>query len=279
MKSALSRMTQQEFQLLDDFITRCFGITFPEHKREILENKLRPRIHTLHLKSFFDYYTHLQYDRNGELHELAQLVTNNETYFFRETGQFDALFEHALDAIKGMRAGESDIRVLSAGCSSGEEPYSLSIYAHENQYRMWGRTVEIDAFDIDAARIDTASRGVYSPLSFRGVEPACIQKYFLSRPDGEHEIKPLYRPNVRFRVGNIVAPETYRANAYEVVFCRNVLIYFDEANLRKAIDNFANALRPGGYLFLGHSESIIGLSDRFHPVLLGGHIAYKVEKP
>jgi chemotaxis protein methyltransferase CheR len=272
-------MTHQEHELLNDYLSEQFGLTFPEHKREILEGKLRARITALHLKSFFDYYIYLQYDTNGELRHLAQLVTNNETYFFRETGQFHAFFEHALPEIRSARPDDATLRILCAGCSSGEEPYTVNIFVKENQYRMWGTTVEIDGFDIDESRLATARSATYGAASFRGVEQEKIDRYFLAVSDGSHIVKPLYRGNVAFREGNILARDAYRLpRAYDVIFCRNVLIYFSEATLRKAVDHFADALEPGGFLFLGHSESIIGLTPRFHPVRLGDNIAYRVDK-
>lgn len=276
---AMSGMTQQEYELLNDFLSERFGLTFPDHKRDILESKLRPRITALHLKSFYDYYVHLQYDNNGELRQLAQLVTNNETYFFRETNQVEALFQHALVEIRRLRPDDSTLRILCAGCSSGEEPYTISIFARENQYRMWGTNVAIAAIDIDESRLAIARSANYGPASFRGVDRETIDKYFLTIGDGNRILKPMYRTNVEFREGNIVSSAAFGfPGTYDAIFCRNVLIYFSEAMLRKAIDNFAAALKPGGFLFLGHSESIIGLTHRFHPVRLGDNIAYRVER-
>ncbi|MFZ2493890.1 MAG: protein-glutamate O-methyltransferase CheR [Thermoanaerobaculia bacterium] len=275
----MSAMTPQEYELLNEFLSEQFGLTFPEHKKELLEGKLRPRIGSLGLKSFFDYYVYLQYDSNGELRKLAQLVTNNETYFFRETGQFESFFEHAVPEIRSQYAATSTLRILCAGCSSGEEPYTLSIFAKENQFRMWGTTVSIDAFDLDESRLGIARKAVYGASSFRGVDSEKLEKYFVPQTDGNRAVKPMYRSNVDFREGNILSADTYRfPGVYDAIFCRNVLIYFTESTLRKAVANFATALRPGGFLFLGHSESIIGLTEQFHPVRLGDTIAYRVEK-
>jgi chemotaxis protein methyltransferase CheR len=273
----MSAMTQQEYELLNDFVGEKFGLNFPDHKREILEGKLRSRLSALRLQNYFDYYVHLQYDGTAELRNLAQVVTNNETYFFRETGQFSAFFEHALPQLRESKV-ESSIRILCAGCSSGEEPYTVNIFAKENQFRMWGTSIQIDAFDIDESRLAIARRAVYGPSSFRMVDSEKIERYF-TPSEGGHAVKPMYRTNVDFREGNILARDTYRLpSSYDAIFCRNVLIYFSEATLRKAIDNFYLALKPGGFLFLGHSESIIGLTDRFQPVRLGDTVAYRVEK-
>jgi chemotaxis protein methyltransferase CheR len=277
--NTMSGMTQQEYELLNDFLSERFGLTFPDHKRDILESKLRPRIAALHLKSFYEYYVHLQFDNNGELRQLAQLVTNNETYFFRETNQVEALFQYALVEIRKLRPDDTTLRILCAGCSSGEEPYTISIFARENQYRMWGTNVTIAAMDIDESRLAIARRANYGPASFRGVDRETIDKYFLTINDGSRILKPMYRTNVEFREGNIVSSAAFGfPGTYDAIFCRNVLIYFSEEMLRKAIDNFAAALKPGGFLFLGHSESIIGLTHRFYPVRLGDNIAYRVDR-
>jgi chemotaxis protein methyltransferase CheR len=273
------QMTQEEYELMDEFLARHFGLTFPEHKREILESRLRPRLSALRLKSFYDYYLLLQYDSGDsrEIRTLAQAITNNETYFFRETGQFDAFFSDALPELEREHSTDKTFRLLSVGCSSGEEPYTLNIWAKENQYRMWGFSFQIDAFDIDESRIEVARNGVYGPSSFRGVTPEQMQKYFVqANGSGLHAVRPLFRSGIGFEVGNLVRRESYRRlGAYDAIFCRNVLIYFSEATLRRAVENFAAALHPGGYLFLGHSESIIGLSSMFEPLRVGDTIAYR----
>lgn len=269
----------EEHALFNEFLAERFGLFFPEHKREILESRVRPRIAALGLKSFMDYYLLLQFNPNGgsELAHLARLVTNNESYFFRETHQFGALFEHGLDGLKENPALPGSLRFLCAGCSSGEEPYTLNIFARENQYRMWGFSVAIDAFDLDDSRIATATRAEYGPGSLRVTTEEQLDRYFLAGSGAEtRRLKPAFRLGVAFRIGNILRPETYRPPVpYDVIFCRNVLIYFSEPTLRQAVDHFAACLRPGGLLFLGHSESIIGMSPRFEPVRLRNCIAYR----
>jgi chemotaxis protein methyltransferase CheR len=271
-------ISDDELALLNELMAAELGIVFPDHKREILESRLRPRLEELRLRSFLDYYVLLQYDSgNGrqEISRLASLVTNNESYFFRETYQFDSLFGSAIDELKEAAAESRRIRILSAGCSSGEEAYTLNIFARENQYRMFGHDVTIDAFDVDSTRIAMASRAEYSRGSLRGAAEEQIAKYFTAA--GENvRVKPLYRSGVSFRVGNLLRDETYGApGAYDVVFCRNVLIYFAEEMIRCALERFHRALRPGGLLFLGHAESAIGISAAFEPERVGNCIAYR----
>ncbi len=268
-------MSQEEYLLLNEVISQQFGIWFPEHKREILESRLRPRLQALHLKRFMDYYLLMQVDLRGEVEQLARLVTNNETYFFRETHQFEALFGEALEGLKASSPVPFELRLLCAGCSSGEEPHTLNIFARENGYRLGGTVVQVDAFDIDTSRLAAARSGVYGSTSMRSVDEEQVRRYF-NLQDGGHLLKPMYRKGVGFATGNIIDLATYRrALAYDAVFCRNVLIYFSEPALHQAIDNFAAVLRPGGLLFLGHAESIIGLSPHFETVRLQHCIAYR----
>lgn len=270
-------MTAEEFGLFNEFMGQRFGLQFPDHKKEILESRLAPRLRELHIRRYMDYYLLLQYGTNGrsELHNLASLVTNNESFFFRETHQFESLFTHALDELKA-DSGRDVLRFLCAGCSSGEEPYTLNIFAKENQFRLWGRKVQIEAFDLDQERVAMARAGSYGAGSLRSLDEEKRARYFHVRGPGSWEIKPMFRSGVAFGQGNILDLATYpRPLAYDALFCRNVLIYFGEESLRKAVAHFAQALRPGGFLFLGHSESIIGMTKQFEPVRLGDGIAYR----
>jgi len=269
-------MTDDELALMNELLTSEMGLWFPDHKREILESRLGTRIAELRLRSVLDYYVLLQQDAGNGRHEisaLAEAVTNNESYFFRETYQFDVLFGNVVELKRGARGNV--MRFLSAGCSSGEEPYTLNIYARENQYRMFGYYVAIDAFDISRARIEMCERGQYARGALRGASAEQIEKYFLPIDDG-YRLKPALRKGVSFRIGNLLRDESYgAAGTYDVIFCRNVLIYFPEEMIIAAADRFHRALREDGLLFLGHSESIIGLTRAFEPVRVGNIIAYR----
>jgi len=275
-------MTEEEYLLLNEFISGRFGITFPEHKRDLLESRLRPRLQALHLQRYLDYYLQLVCDGEGEREYLAQLVTNNETFFFRETHQFEALLDSALDELKAGAAVPGTLRLLSAGCSSGEEPYTLGIFARQSFVRLAGTTVAIDAFDVDSSRIEMAQRAEYGRTSLRALAPEQIERYFNSvatpraaDPD-RWALKPAYRGGVHFAGGNILDLQSFgHQPPYDAVFCRNVLIYFTEPALHTAVAHFGRVLRPGGILFLGASESIIGLSDQFETVRLRDTIAYR----
>jgi chemotaxis protein methyltransferase CheR len=276
-------MTEEEHLLLNELISERFGIHFPEHKRELLESRLRPRLQALRLPRYLDYYLQLVCDGEGEREYLAQLVTNNETFFFRETHQFEALLDAALDELRQSAAVPGALRLLSAGCSSGEEPYTLGIFARQSFVRLAGTAVSIDAFDVDASRIEMAERAEYARTSLRALTPEQIERYFNPLPTasshGDPErwsLKTAYRGGIRFAGGNILDFASFgNGPLYDAVFCRNVLIYFAEPALHLAISHFARVLRPGGLLFLGAAESIIGLSDRFETLRLRGTIAYR----
>jgi chemotaxis protein methyltransferase CheR len=306
MKTGPAPLTQEEHLLLNELVSAQFGITFPEHKRAVLESRLRPRLVALHLPRYYDYYLHLQCDTDGERSRLAELVTNNETFFFRETHQFDSLFEEAADELKAGAAAPGTLRILCAGCSSGEEPYTLALWSRQHFVRWAGTELVIDAFDLDASRVEMARRAEYGRSSLRSATPEQVDKLFAPVPqpapaypyaagaaaggvstaavspllslaaNDRWTLRPAYRTGVRFAWGNILAPDTYRpAVQYDALFCRNVLIYFAEPALHAAVRHFAQMLRPGGLLFLGASESIIGLSDQFETVRLSRSIAYR----
>ena len=268
MEATFRSMSQEEYLLLNELITQQFGITFPEHKRTMLEARLRGRLQALHLPRFLDYYLQLQRDPNGERRKLAELVTNNETYFFREAQQFEALFaETARQPERGR-----PLRLLCAGCSSGEEAYTLAILGRYGA----GRPVEVDAFDLDAGRIEMARRAEYGRSSLRALVPEQVERWFTPLAPDRWSLRPAHRAGVRFAWGNILDPATFPPGApYDAIFCRNVVIYFSEAALRSAVRHFAAVLRPGGLLFLGVAESIIGLSSHFETVRLCRAIAYR----
>ena len=266
-------MTPEEHLLLNEVIERQFGLSFAPAKKEFLESRLRPRLQSLHLRRFIDYYLLLQVDVEPELEHLARLITNNETYFFREVYQFEGLFAEGLAELR--QAGWSgELRMLCAGCSSGEEPYTLNIYAR--QAGLVGGRWAIDAFDIDVDRLNMAREAIYGVGSLRSTTEAQRAQYFSGFAADRWQLRRANREGVGFAYGNILDLDSFRKpQLYDAIFCRNVLIYFSEAAFQHAVANFAKALRQGGLLFLGHSESLIGRSDRFETVRLERCIAYR----
>jgi chemotaxis protein methyltransferase CheR len=271
---SLPTMSEEEFLLLNETISGRFGLHYPEHKKEMLESRLRPRLEALSLRHFFDYYLLLHYNGEGEMGHLARLVSNNETYFFRETDQFEALFGPGLAMLERRRGGP--LRLLSAGCSSGEEPYTLNIFARERLLACGLAGIAIDGFDIDAERVGMARAAEYGASSLRALTPEQIATYFRPAEEGRHRLREPFRQGVRVERGNLLDPASYRHPlGYDAVFCRNVLIYFSETALHRAVDVFARVLVPGGLLFLGHSESIIGLSPHFETLRFKRCLGYR----
>lgn len=272
-------LLDEEHRLLDEVLTRSFGLTFPASRRELLRLRLEPRLRELKLRRFMDYYLLLQCGgaaARKELWHLAHRLTNNETYFFRETEPITAFYRAAVTDLDATVGSAGELRVLCAGCSSGEEAYTLAILAREDHCSLAGLNVEVHAFDVDSCRLRAAQHGVYGPSSLRAVDAVRLGSYFEPVDDTHHRLRPELRQGVCFFEANIVLPDSYcRAIPYDVVFCRNVLIYFSEESIRRAVECFARVLRPGGLLFLGHSESIIGVHPAFEAVRVGRSIAYR----
>jgi chemotaxis protein methyltransferase CheR len=265
-------MTPEEHLLLSELIESHFGLSFPAEKRELLELRLQVRMRALHLQRFMDYYLHLRYDLDRELAQLAEIVTNNESYFLRERHQLEGLLGTGLERLAEGRH-LSRLKILCAGCAAGEEPYSLVILGKQ---RVPWLELDITAFDLDGHRLEAARQAVYGPAALRAVGEEDRARYFRELEPDRWELRAPLRRGVRLFRGNILDPACFQpARSYDALFCRNVLIYFSERAFREAIESFAVALRPGGLLFLGHSESIIGKSSRFETLRLPNCIAYR----
>ena len=267
-------LTDEGLHLLNEVLERHFGLVFPAHRRVVLQTRLQPRLRALNLDNVLDYCTLLQVYGNGELSQLASAVTNNETYFFRERDQIDALFAQGVSMLRPTLAMPGRLRVLSAGCSSGEEAFTIAFCARDA--RPPGLGLQIDAFDLDRCRVDMATRAEYRPRSLRQMSEVQVARYL--RPSGEarYAVAEGFREAVTFGWGNLVDASTLpRQVPYDAIFCRNVLIYFSERSLRRAITNLLGVLRPGGLLFLGHSESVIGMFPELETVRLGPCVVYR----
>ena len=267
---------QAELKLLTDLIQERFGLMFNGIRMEILESRLRPRLRELRLTTLRDYYHYLRFhpDREAEFARLPAMVTNNETYFFRETHQFELLIRHVIPERRPLLRGRP-LRLLSAGCSSGEEPYSLSIALHNAALPLAGLPWEIDACDLNPERIARAQEALYAESSLRACDAEARRRYFTEDPGG-FRLKERYRGGVRFFHTNLLAPNGALGWAiYDAILCRNLLIYFSEEAFADAIRLFARCLAPGGYLFLGHSESLLDRKSPFAPALVGGAVVYR----
>jgi chemotaxis protein methyltransferase CheR len=252
------------FRLLRDSIYKRTGMWFADSAKYLLQKRLSPRAKELNFDSFQKYFYFLQYDprADAEFDQIYDLVTTNETYFFREPAQLAAFIEEIVPDILARKAMRK-IRIWSAGCSSGEEPYTIAMMLGEAG--LYAQAVfEIFASDINQSVLAKARRGCYRENAFRATDPALRDKYFAREPDGSWRISDEVRNRVSFgRLNLYDEPRVSLLGHVDIIFCRNVIIYFDDASKRVVVGSFYNRLVDGGYLLLGHSESLISLSTQF----------------
>ena len=258
-------ITDEEFQKFRDFFYRKTGIHFEENKRYFVDKRLIDRILATNNVSFRNYFVMLRFETSGqELQQLINIMTVNETYFFREEYQFTCLVNSILNEIVTRKRPSESIRIWSIPSSSGEEPYSLAIYLLEFWPRVDDYAIELIASDIDTTMLDKARQGRYDQRSIAHLPPPLLQKYFNALPGGSYQINDDLRQSVDFTQVNLSDLTQMRAyRDFDVVFCRNLLIYFDDTSRRIAAETLFNALRPGGFICLGHSESMSRITALF----------------
>lgn len=264
-KEEIFPLEEDVFRLIRDFVRDFCGIYFDDDSRYLLEKRLSRRVRMHNFSSFREYYRHLLYHKNRdeELAAIIDIVTVNETYFFREQNQLKAFSEEILPELKETKRDRKRLRIWSAGCSSGEEPYTLAMLIMEKGlFHGW----ELDIFgsDINQRVLQTARNGIYRKNSFRTTEPYFLRKYF-KEEEGSYRISDAVKQHVNFSHLNLLDPFRVKLiGTMDVIFCRNVLIYFDHPSRRKVIDVFHERLVDGGYLLLGHAESLINISTAFN---------------
>lgn len=267
----------EDFRLLRDLINRFCGISFGMESRFVMERRLRDRLEALSLTDFGQYYQYLRYHpaRHAELEMAVERLTTNETYFFREDYQLWALRDQILPEIheRKEREGNKRLSVWSAGCSTGEEVYTIAmIIAASGLFDRWD--VRVIGNDIARNVLQTARRAVYGPSSFRAM-PRSYEHFLTETPEGRH-VHPRIRAMCHF--GHLNLLERQRAaivGSVDVILCRNVLIYFDNDSRNNVIETFYERLSPGGYLLLGHSESLLNASTAFELVHLDRDLVYR----
>lgn len=257
----------EEFTQFCEFLREQTGLSYTEAKRYYVDRRVARRMEAVGAATFRDYLNLLRFQSSGEeLQLLVNQMTVNETYFFREKYQFDCLVNHVLDEVVQRRRPDRPVRIWSAGCSTGEEPYSIAIMLLEQ----WGRVdefeVELYASDIDSTVLDRARAGFYEERSVQPLPPHLLAKYFRQVEPGRWQIIEELRESIDFSRVNIVDPREVGAfRDIDVVFCRNLLIYFDDLGRREAAAMFYEALAPSGFICLGHSESMGRMSSLFTP--------------
>ena len=264
------------FRLLRDFIRNYCGLYFDDSSKYLIEKRLSRRVRLHQLNTFLDYYRFLSYDRRreAELVEVVDSLTTNETYFFREEAQLRAFRDEILPEIIGP-GGQKTFKVWSAGCSTGEEPYTIGMILSEAG-RIGEVDVEIIGSDINQKVLTSARRGVYRRGSFRAIKEDMMRKYFKEESPGSFRISDDIKKLVTFSHLNLFDP--YRLSflkGFDVIFCRNVMIYFDPESKKKLIKMFYDKLSPGGYLLLGHAESLLNVTTAFRLVHLRNDMVYQ----
>lgn len=270
----------EDFIKLRRLIYERTGIFFGDNKIYYVKKRLQKRMEICGFDTAKEYLKYLTlFDtQNREFQNLINLLTINETYFFREFSQLQVFAEACLDEIvrQKLANGDRTIKVFSAGCSTGEEPYTLAIILREmlDDFDLW--EVMIKAVDIDENVLVKARQGKYDSRSVKDVPPSYLRKYFLTPATGEFVVKPEIKELVVFEHLNLMDRRALRyENNYDFIFCRNVLIYFNDASRKQIVDRFYTMLNKGGYIFLGHAESLSRISTAFKIRRTNGHIVYQ----
>lgn len=252
------------FRLIRDFIKDYCGLYFDDKSKYIVERRLNRRLKLHHMKNFREYYRLLMYDkkRDEELQAIIDVLTVNETYFFREQNQLTAFSEEIIPELKNNR-DRKRINIWSAGCSTGEEPYTIAMLILKNKgFSNWD--VNIVGSDINQRVLQVAREGIYKRNSFRATKQYFVKNYFQEQRNGDQKILDKVKNLVNFNCLNLIDPFKVKLiGKMDVIFCRNVLIYFSQDARKKVVENFFDILREGGYLFLGHTESLINITTAF----------------
>lgn len=269
-------MTLEEFRLLRDLIYDYCGIYFQEDNKFLVHRRLMPRLETLNLTSFLDYYRYLRYDANRktELEEIVERITTNETYFFRELYQLEALRDEILPQIHTRNPRGKRLTLWSAGCATGEEVYTIAILILESGlFHDWD--VRVFGNDISRRVLAVARKGAYGRSSFRTTDERYLRRYF-READGKFVVRDEVKTLTSFGQLNLLDENMLSiVGDVDVILCRNVLIYFDLNARKRVISSFLKKLQKGGYLLLGHSESLLNISTAFELVHLKRDMVYR----
>lgn len=270
------RMSDDETRLLVEVIQEQCGITLSVNSGFFLERRLSSRLEALGLSSYLDYYQYLRYDPSGarEMDELVERVTTHETYFFREQYQLDAFSEEILPDLAKRFGREQRIQVWSAGCSTGEEVYTIAMLLLESGlFKGWN--IRVMGSDVSRKVLATARAAVYGENSFRTTTPALRRKYFIEA-NGRWTVRDDVRALCSFGQLNLIATERFRVlGPQDVIFCRNVLMYLSQDARHQVVEAFYDRLTPGGFLLLGHSESLLNVTTRFDLAHLQKDLVYR----
>ena len=270
------RISPEEVQRFCEFLYRRTGMSFSEGKRYFIDRRLEDRIAATGSSSFQAYFSLLRADADHEIEHLVNSFTVNETYFFREDHQLRCMTSSLLAGVIAHRPPGSTVRIWSIPCSTGEEPYSIALWLMENWPEVDHYNVEIVGSDIDTRVLKAAAEGTYGDRALMRLSRDVVSRYFSPVADGRHQIDEGLRESIQFTRTNIIdARDMASYRDFDIIFCRNVLIYFDDASRRQAAENLYDCLRPGGFICLGHSESMSRISPLFSVCRFPDAIVYQ----
>lgn len=272
MLAAPASSREREFVLRDDefaairaLVRQHTGIALAPSKRELVYSRLVRRLRKLGLPSFSAYLSRLEAGDPAEFEEFTNALTTNLTAFFRESHHFDYLANTVIPALAERNAANRRIRIWSAGCSTGEEPYSIAMTLLESAVNLRGWDIRVLATDLDSNVVAHAAQGLYREERFEKMPAARRHRWFQEMPGGQWQAKAELKDLVRFKGLNLMHDWPMRGQ-FDVIFCRNVVIYFDKETQRNLFSRMARLQRPGDWLFIGHSESLFKVSEHYQLV-------------
>jgi chemotaxis protein methyltransferase CheR len=269
-------ISPEDVQRFCEFLYRRTGMSFTEGKRYFIDRRLEDRIAATGSSSFQAYFSLLRADADHEIEHLINSFTVNETYFYREEHQLRCMTSSLLNVISRHKQPGGTVRIWSVPCSTGEEPYSIALWLMENWPQVDSYNIEIVGSDIDTRALKAAAEGIYGNRALMRLSPDLIDRYFRVVAEGRHQIDDGLRNSIEFTRINLIDPQDMALHRdFDLIFCRNVLIYFDDASRRQAAENLYGCLRPGGYICLGHSESMSRISPLFRVARFPDAIVYQ----
>jgi chemotaxis protein methyltransferase CheR len=274
-------MSAEELHLLRDIFARASGFMLREDLKFIAERRLAPRLELLSLRDFTAYARYLRFDARGaeELETAIDLLVPHETYFFREPVQLRCFEKELMPRLLERNERTRSLHVWSAGCSTGEEPYTLAMLL-STLPGFEGWDLDVLGTDLSRKALTAARKAEYGSMALRATTPDQQARFFEKLDGGRVRLLQKYREPVRFGQLNLLdAAAVAVLPRFDVIFCRNVLIYFDQATRRRVVDLFFDRLSDGGYLLLGHSENLLQFSTRFELVQLEGDLVYRRPGP